>query len=128
MSGNVNIAALQVVNAANIQTQGKSTGLPVAAMVNTNAMASASAAANSATQAADQVGRQQQDAARQRAPSIFSVRVLGFGDERLPGDEAGASRAPLDDRQSSVRVLGTGALDEQARARLTEEERSNLVL
>ena len=128
VSGNVNIAALQVVNAANIQTQGKSTGLPVAAMVNTNAMASASAAANSATQAADQVGRQQQDAARQRAPSIFSVRVLGFGDERLPGDEAGASRAPLDDRQSSVRVLGTGALDEQARARLTEEERSNLVL
>ena len=128
VSGNVNIAALQVVNAANIQTQGKSTGLPVAAVVNTNAMASASAAANSATQAAEQVGRQQQDAARQRAPSIFSVRVLGFGDERLPGGEAGASRAPLDDRQSSVQVLGTGALDEQARARLTEGERSNLVL
>ncbi|MHA6192881.1 filamentous hemagglutinin family protein [Pseudomonas wadenswilerensis] len=128
VSGNVNIAALQVVNAANIQTQGKSTGLPVAAVVNTNAMASASAAANSATQAAEQVGRQQQDAARQRAPSIFSVRVLGFGDERLPGGEAGASRPPLDDRQSSVQVLGTGALDDQARARLTEGERSNLVL
>ncbi|MDR0280255.1 MAG: filamentous hemagglutinin family protein [Paucimonas sp.] len=128
VSGNVNIAALQVVNAANIQTQGQSTGLPVAAVVNTNAMASASAAANSATQAAEQVGRQQQDAARQRAPSIFSVRVLGFGDERLPGGEAGANRAPLDDRQSSVQVLGTGALDEQARARLTEGERSNLVL
>ncbi|HBP6373307.1 TPA: filamentous hemagglutinin N-terminal domain-containing protein, partial [Pseudomonas aeruginosa] len=35
VSGNVNVAALQVVNAANIQTQGQSSGIPLVASVNT---------------------------------------------------------------------------------------------
>ncbi|MBU4190738.1 MAG: filamentous hemagglutinin family protein, partial [Proteobacteria bacterium] len=48
VSGNVNIAALQVVNAANIQAQGDSKGVPVTASVNTGALSSASAAATSA--------------------------------------------------------------------------------
>ncbi len=61
VSGNVNIAALTVVNAANIQTQGKSTGVPLAASVNTGAITSASSAASSATQAAEDVARQQQE-------------------------------------------------------------------
>ena len=64
VSGNVNVAALQVVNAANIQTQGQSSGIPLVASVNTGALTSASAAASSATQAAEDVSRQQQAAAR----------------------------------------------------------------
>lgn len=60
VSGNVNVAALQVVNAANIQTQGQSSGIPLVASVNTGALTSASAAASSATQAAEDVSRQQQ--------------------------------------------------------------------
>ncbi|MBX6153956.1 filamentous hemagglutinin family protein, partial [Pseudomonas aeruginosa] len=73
VSGNVNVAALQVVNAANIQTQGQSSGIPLVASVNTGALTSASAAASSATQAAEDVSRQQQAAARQRMPSVITV-------------------------------------------------------
>lgn len=83
VSGNVNIAALQVVNAANIQVQGDSAGIPVIAAVNVGALTSASAAASTATQAAQDVVRQQQAAARQNQRSMVSVQILGFGSETL---------------------------------------------
>lgn len=79
VSGNINLAALQVLNAANIQVQGESKGLPVLATVNVNALASASAAANSASQAAQDVMRKSQDDARRNQPSVISVQILGFG-------------------------------------------------
>lgn len=79
VSGNINLAALQVLNAANIQVQGDSKGLPVLASVNVNALASASAAANSASQAAQDVMRKSQDDARRNQPSVISVQILGFG-------------------------------------------------
>jgi len=130
VSGNVNIAALTVVNAANIQTQGKSTGVPLAASVNTGAITSASSAASSATQAAEDVARQQQNAARQNQASVFTVQVVSFGSEQLAPSRDGASReAPRSyDPTSPVQVLGAGPLDEQARQRLTEEERGRLSL
>ncbi|QXH33460.1 filamentous hemagglutinin family protein [Pseudomonas muyukensis] len=128
VSGNVNIAALQVVNAANIQVQGDAKGMPVVAAVNTGAIASASAAASSATQAAEEAGRQQQAAARQRQPSVITVQVLGFGAERLLPGQEGASLNPQYNRHSPVQVLGAGTLDERAKAQLTEEERGNLLL
>ena len=130
VSGNVNIAALTVVNAANIQTQGKSTGVPLAATVNTGAITSASSAASSATQAAEDVARQQQSAARQNQASVFTVQVVSFGTEQLAPSRDGASReAPRAyDPASPVQVLGAGPLDEQTRQRLTEEERGRLSL
>lgn len=128
VSGNVNIAALQVVNAANIQVQGDAKGMPVVASVNTGAIASASAAASSASQAAEEAGRQQQAASRQRQPSVITVQVLGFGGERLVPGQDGASLNPQYNRQSPVQVLGAGTLDERAKAQLTEEERGNLLL
>ncbi|WP_319718649.1 filamentous hemagglutinin family protein [Pseudomonas aeruginosa] len=128
ISGNVNVAALQVVNAANIQTQGQSSGIPLVASVNTGALTSASAAASSATQAAEDVSRQQQAAARQRMPSVITVQVLGFGNERLEPSRDGASRSPGYNPDSAVQVLGAGALGEQARSQLTDEERGNLIL
>lgn len=79
VSGNINLAALQVLNAANIQVQGESKGLPVLATVNVNALASASAAASSASQAAQDVMRKSQDDARRNQPSVISVQILGFG-------------------------------------------------
>lgn len=79
VSGNINLAALQVLNAASIQVQGESKGLPVLATVNVNALASASAAANSASQAAQDVMRKSQDDARRNQPSVISVQILGFG-------------------------------------------------
>ncbi|MCP1479050.1 filamentous hemagglutinin family protein [Pseudomonas chlororaphis] len=129
VSGNVNIFALQVVNAANIQTQGKSSGIPVVASVNTGALTSASSAASSATQAAEDVARQQQAAARQNMPSVFSVQVLSFGQERLAPTQDGASRGnPGYNPNSPVQVLGAGPLSDQARQQLTEEERRQLTL
>ncbi|SEO50145.1 filamentous hemagglutinin family protein [Pseudomonas sp. NFACC39-1] len=130
VSGNVNIAALTVVNAANIQTQGKSSGVPLAATVNTGAITSASSAASSATQAAEDVARQQQNAARQNQASVFTVQVVSFGSEQLAPSRDGASRdAPRAyDPASPVQVLGAGPLDEQTRQRLTEEERGRLSL
>ncbi|OKR97564.1 filamentous hemagglutinin family protein [Pseudomonas aeruginosa] len=128
VSGNVNVAALQVVNAANIQTQGQSSGIPLVASVNTGALTTCSAAASSATQAAEDVSRQQQAAARQRMPSVITVQVLGFGNERLEPSRDGASRSPGYNPDSAVQVLGAGALGEQARSQLTDEERGNLIL
>ncbi len=129
VSGNINIAALRVVNAANIQVQGKSAGVPVSATVNTGALSNASAAASSASDAAEGVAREQQAASRNRMPSVFSVQVLGFGNERpAPAGQQGASRGAGDESNGSVRVLGAGELDEQARSQLTPQERGNLTL
>ncbi|MBC8998518.1 filamentous hemagglutinin family protein [Pseudomonas sp. N40(2020)] len=130
VSGNVNIAALTVVNAANISVQGKATGVPVVSAVNTGAITSASSAASSATQAAEDVARQQQAAARQNQASVFTVQVLSFGNEQLAPSRDGASRtqAPGYNPNSPVQVLGAGALDEQAKQQLTEEERGQLTL
>jgi len=125
VSGNVNIAALQVVNAANIQVQGEATGIPVVAAVNTGALTSASLAASTATQVVDEVVRQ---GSSQRRPSVFSVQVLGFGDERLEPSREEARRAPGYRPTSSVQVLGAGQLDERAMDQLTEEERGRLSL
>jgi len=128
VSGNVNIAALRVVNAANIQTQGKSSGVPVAAAVNTGAMTSASAAGSAASQAAEDAARNQQAAAKQGRASIVTVEVLGFGSEPVQRPREDASRAPGYNPDSPVQVLGAGPLSDQARARLTDEERGQLTL
>jgi filamentous hemagglutinin family protein len=74
-AGNLNIAALQVANADNIQVQGNSVGVP-SGVVNTAALGAASAAAAAANDAA-------QDLAKSRAPdeaaTMITVDVLGFG-------------------------------------------------
>ncbi|HZX78189.1 filamentous haemagglutinin family protein [Lysobacter sp.] len=131
VSGNVNFAALQVVNAANVQVKGDATGLPPTTVVNTAALTSASAAASNATQAVQEMTRQQQDAARRAQPSIISVQVLGFGTEssRI---EAPRNDGPTLVRQggydpsSAFQVLGNGELSAEQQARLTTAERRKL--
>ncbi len=113
VSGNVNLAALQVLNADNIQVQGKSAGVPVVAAVNVSALTSASTAANSAVQAAQEMVKRQ---TQQAQPSTISVQVLGFG-------EATSSTRPArdDDRydpDSVVQVVGMGELTAEQRARM----------
>ncbi len=137
VSGNVNLAALQVVNAANIQVKGESAGLPVVASVNVGALTNASAAAAQATMAAQDVMQRERASARQALPSVFTVRVLGFGDEApapAPAPAGGASSAPAAPAQRSVRydpaspfqMLGQGALDAAQLAKLTPAERARL--
>ncbi|MFF7055176.1 filamentous hemagglutinin family protein [Achromobacter spanius] len=134
VSGNVNIAALQVVNAANIQAQGDSAGVPVTAGVNTGALSSASAAASSAVNAAQESAQRAQAEARQNQPSVINVQILGYGDEPVAGaapaapPAGSAAVAPKYDGASAVQVLGAGALDAGETASLTAEERRRLML
>ena len=134
VSGDINVAALRVVNAANIQAQGESRGIPTVALVNVSALSSASAAANSATQAAQDVMRQQQAAARNGLPSIITVQVLGYGGACGGENGDGAQKAPPPERQdrssydpgSAFQMIGNGDLTERQKMRLTAAERKNL--
>ncbi|WP_412778756.1 filamentous haemagglutinin family protein [Bordetella ansorpii] len=131
VSGNVNIAALTVVNAANIQVQGESKGIPVTAVVNTGALSNASAAATSAASAAQDAVARTRAAAQQALPSIISVQVLGFGDGSAAGGSApaGQRREPVSSRQSgALQVVGAGELSPAQLARLSPAERERLGL
>jgi len=82
-TGNLNIAAVAVLNASNISVGGASTGVPVApAAPNIAGITAASNAAGSSTSAASDISRQQSGSqpAAQDVPSIISVEVLGYGD------------------------------------------------
>ncbi|RQO62969.1 hypothetical protein DBV14_03025 [Variovorax sp. KBW07] len=132
VSGNVNLAALQVVNAANIQVKGESAGLPVVASVNVGALTNASAAASQAATAAQDAMQRERAAARQSLPSVFTVRVLGFGDEPAgggpgAGEVRGATATKVGyDANSPVQVLGRGPLGDAQKAKLTPRERQLL--
>ena len=132
VSGNVNLAALTVMNAANIQVKGEAKGMPTLASVNVAAMTNASAAATQATAAAQDVVQRERAATRSAQPSVFTVRVLGFGSEAppdsahaTPQDGARIDAADYNPR-SAVRVLGLGTLPESATRQLTAQERSRL--
>ncbi len=137
-SGNVNLAALQVVNAANVVGQGKATGVPTLAAVNVAALTSASAAAAGATQGAQDTARQQQAAARRNLPSIINVQILGYGSEPVAGAPAdggmpagtarpGTVPQPQGyDPRSIFQMVGNGELDPAQKARLTEPEQRGL--
>ena len=131
VSGNVNLAALQVVNAENIQVQGKSTGMPVIAAVNVGALSNASAAAAQAVTAAQDVLQRERAATRQALPSLFTVKVLGFGNEQA--DEGGVGKHQGGEPQASnyqpagvVQVLGAGPLTAPQLQALTPNERRGL--
>ena len=131
VSGNVNLAALQVVNAENIQVQGKATGMPVIAAVNVGALSNASAAASQAVTAAQDVLQRERAATRQALPSLFTVKVLGFGNEQA--DEGGIGKGKGSEPQASsyqpagvVQVLGAGPLTAPQLQALTPNERRGL--
>lgn len=126
VSGNVNIAALRVVNAENIQVQGQSTGIPTVAAVNVGALTSASQAAGGAVQAAEQVSRQSQ----RNRPSVISVEILGYGSERLEagGGQPATTAAIGYNPDSAVQVLAAGPLSQASNERLSAEERRKLSL
>ncbi|MCY1231009.1 Filamentous hemagglutinin family outer membrane protein [compost metagenome] len=137
VSGNVNLAALQVVNAENIQVQGKSTGIPVIAAVNVGALTNASAAASQAATTAQDAMQRERAAQRQALPSVFTVRVLGFGNEAMPGAADGlqppprmgvqSSRGVPYDPASPVQFVGVGQdFDARQLARLSAEQRRQL--
>ena len=133
VASNLNIAALQVFNADNIQVEGESTGLPVVAAVNIGALTNASAAASSAAMAAQDAMQRERASARQNLPSVFTVRVLGFGNERLEPNESNKPASPASGLQSGalrydasnlVQLVGNGPhFDPRQLSRLTADER-----
>lgn len=84
-AGNLNVAAVQVVNAENIQVSGTSAGTPstpTVAAPNLGALTAAAATTGATTQTANEITKpaQAQAAANQEeAPSIVTVEVLGYG-------------------------------------------------
>jgi len=82
VTGNLNIAAAQVLNVGNIQVGGASSGVPTTVIIAPNiaALSSASSAAGAgAAAAASQINSQTQSAADNGAESVFVVQVIGYG-------------------------------------------------
>ncbi len=80
VSGNLNIAAVLVLNAGNIQVGGTSAGVPTAAVPNIGNLTSASNTIGAANNAAEQsTGQNRPSTAQEDIPSIISVEVIGYG-------------------------------------------------
>ena len=103
VSGNINLAAAQVLNVGNIQAQGGSAGVP-ALTVSLSASGMQAANANVAATATtgDVVGQARDSAGSQEElPSLISVEVVGYGG----GDDDRQSRKEDDDRKDPA-VMG----------------------
>jgi filamentous hemagglutinin family protein len=78
-SGNANLAARVIVNAANISVAGKTTGVPTIVSPNVAAITAASNAVGSTSNVAQEVVKQQTNANQQESQSVIIVEVLGYG-------------------------------------------------
>ncbi|WP_420967014.1 filamentous haemagglutinin family protein [Bradyrhizobium sp. B120] len=108
VSGNVNLAALQVVNAANIQVQGTSTGIPTVQGPPVGALTSASNTTAASQQAAAPPPKNNDQ------PSVVIVEVLGYGggDGSPPQEQPEQQRKPREkqsyNENSAFQVIGLG--------------------
>jgi filamentous hemagglutinin family protein len=78
-SGNANLVARVIVNAANISVAGKTTGIPTIVSPNVAAITAASNAVGSSTNAAEEVAKQQATQSQEPPESVIIVEVLGYG-------------------------------------------------
>ncbi len=91
VSGNLNIAALQVLNAFNIQVQGVTTGVPTVAAPNVGALSDAATASGAATKAITATGQGNSNTGQ---ASILIVEIEGYGGD----DESEPVQAPQPDQ------------------------------
>jgi filamentous hemagglutinin family protein len=100
VSGNLVVAAVQVVNAGNIQVGGTSTGIPTVTAPNIGALSSASNTAGAAAKSAEPPTA----AGNNDRASVFIVEVVGYGG----GDNGGQDSNP-----SSSNGQGTKSDDQE---------------
>lgn len=104
VSGNLNISAVQVLNASNIQTGGSNTGGTVATVAAPNVSgltAGSNAVAATSSTAAEMAKQvQEQNETETELPSIISVEVLGYGGDS--DDESVRSSNPNNVDQEEV--------------------------
>ncbi len=124
-AGNLNVAALRVANADNIQVTGKATGIPMVQAVNTGALTAASSAASAASQMAQDLARNNAAGGNQRRWTI-SVQVEGFGDANDSTTRKHKSAPVGYDNANAVSILGFGAGGQTQRAVLSREEQQRL--
>jgi len=84
VSGNLNLAAVQVLNASNIKVSGASAGVPAPPAVSAPSLGSLAAASNAAgasvSNARDLAGAQGSSASQTALPpSLITVEVIGYG-------------------------------------------------
>jgi hypothetical protein len=124
-SGNLNIAALQILNAFNIQVQGQTTGVPVVQPPNISALAAAGNTAGSSTRTeapTNSIGADR--------PSIIIVEVLGYGggdgsDPAKQDDQrqGGATEQRSSNSNGAYQVLGAGAISADEARQIIAERR-----
>jgi filamentous hemagglutinin family protein len=78
-SGNANLAARVIANAANIAVTGKTIGIPTVVTPNVAAITAASNSVGSSTNAAEEVAKQQATQSQETPESVIIVEVLGYG-------------------------------------------------
>ncbi|WP_245982618.1 filamentous haemagglutinin family protein [Trinickia fusca] len=126
VSGNLNVAALHVANADNIQTQGTQTGIPVVQAANTGALTAASSAASAANQMAQDMVKNGASGAGERRWTI-TVQVEGFGDTGSADDKRKSKREQVSyDPSSAVSVVGFGSVGQARQRALTKDELAKL--
>jgi hypothetical protein len=80
VSGNLNLAALVIINASNISVGGTSVGVPTIAAPNISGLTNASNAVGASSNTAQQFAQNNAPPPTQEGvPSIISVEVLGYG-------------------------------------------------
>lgn len=129
VSGNINLAAAQVLNAANIQVQGSSSGNPT---LQAPSMSASLSTAN-ATAASQQTATPNQGSGTAQ-PSVIIVEVLGYGGGSDGGDRPGGEKLQEDKRTQreergadAVRVLGSGPITHDQLNALTDDEKKRLL-
>jgi filamentous hemagglutinin len=133
VSGNLNLVALQVLNAFNIQTQGIVTGLPTYAGPS---MATLTTASN--VVAATQTLVPVPSGGNNNQPSVIIVEVIGYGGGAGNDNQPQQDQHQDDQRRnktndqrsyntnSAFQIVGAGALTDDQKQELTQSERSKL--